>query len=236
MKILVLSLVLLLSSCMSVITTIPSIVSASNDRRSLGSITDDKIIFFTLEKWASEEKVLKVAHLNFTLYNGDVLITGEVPSLKIKQYLSKQIKIQEPKINKIFNETVIAKNSHYTNRLKDSIIDGKIDLFLNNQEVVNPIHIIVHTENKVVFLMGDVTKREGKKAATVAASVDGVLRVVKLFNYLEHQPQKEIDAYKKKELEEENMQSKRIKQRKLLLQQQQLRKKINLLEREKQSI
>ena len=219
-KINILILASLLSSCgtFSLITTAKTIITTDLDRRSIGAIADDELIDLSLESWAINDKKLENAHINFNIYEKIVLVTGEVPSKNIKQYVDKQIKLQEPKIIKIFNNLIIASPSSLLERGKDSLIDAKIEIALNTQEVVNPVHIKVHTEDNVVYLMGDVTIRESKKAGIVAAKISGVIKVVKYFNYIDRIPQKEIDRAKQKEQvikqREEELAKEKEKQRK----------------------
>jgi len=59
--------------------------------------------------------------------------------------------------------------------VKTSFLDTK-DLYANSYKVV--------TEAGVVYLMGRVTQREGNHAADVASSVNGVRKVVKVFEYM----------------------------------------------------
>jgi osmotically-inducible protein OsmY len=52
----------------------------------------------------------------------------------------------------------------------------------------------VVTEAGTVFLMGRVTQREGNQAASLAAGVSGVLRVVKVFEYISEDDLKQMMA------------------------------------------
>ena len=45
--------------------------------------------------------------------------------------------------------------------------------------------VVITTENGRVYLMGLVSVAEGQQAETIAASVNGVQRVVSLFDYLD---------------------------------------------------
>jgi osmotically-inducible protein OsmY len=203
--ILLTSIALILSSCgpLSVIGAAKTIITTDLDRRTVGVITDDGLIDLELEAWAVGDDKFKDSHFNFNVYNKNLLITGEVENDEVRKYLIEQIN-RKQRVNKIFDEAVIAKPSSFFDRSSDSIIDGKIKLELNNQEVFNPVHINYHTERGVVYLLGDVTKREGKKAGVVIAGVSGVKKVVKYFNYIERIPQKEIDKaiVRKKELQD----------------------------------
>jgi osmotically-inducible protein OsmY len=60
----------------------------------------------------------------------------------------------------------------------------QVEALFYDQEVFHPAHIRVMTENKTVYLMGAVTKREADKAVKSATKVNGVKKVVKFFNYL----------------------------------------------------
>jgi osmotically-inducible protein OsmY len=192
--ILLTALSLFLSSCgiLSAISTVKTVITTDLDRRSIGAIADDELTDLDLESWAVDDKNFENSHFNFNLYNNNLLITGEVENSEVRNYLIQKIKNKE-KISSIFDETKILKPSSIFDRSKDILTDGKIKLALNNQEVFNPVHINHHTERGVVYLMGDVTKREGKKAGLIVAGVGGVKKVVKYFNYIENIPQREID-------------------------------------------
>ena len=43
---------------------------------------------------------------------------------------------------------------------------------------------LINTQRGTVYLMGRVTEREGKRAASIAAGVSGVTKVVKVFDYI----------------------------------------------------
>ena len=46
-------------------------------------------------------------------------------------------------------------------------------------------HVKVVTENSVVYLMGIVTRKEAEDAVEIARVIDGVEKVVKVFEYIE---------------------------------------------------
>jgi osmotically-inducible protein OsmY len=50
-------------------------------------------------------------------------------------------------------------------------------------DLVKALYVKVVTERRVVYLMGIVSREEGETAARIAATTDGVARVVKLFEY-----------------------------------------------------
>ncbi len=187
---------LLLTACVSAIqgvSTISSIISVSNDRRSAGEVLDDKTIILRLFNWSNKDLILNNAHLNFMVYNKTVLITGEVATPKIRIYTSKQAQLQAPKISQIFNEIKLGPSNGLLSRAKDSTITIQVELLFQNQEVFHPTHVQVMTEDQVVYLMGAVTKREADMAAKTAAKAKGVYKVIKLFDYIKTRPKAEIE-------------------------------------------
>ncbi|SMM99878.1 21 kDa hemolysin precursor [uncultured Candidatus Thioglobus sp.] len=147
--------------------------------------------------------MLENAHLNFLVHNKEVLITGEAPTIAAYNYITTQAPLQDVKIKKIINEVYIAPNSSLLSRAKDTLITGKIDALFLGQQVFNPVHVKVTTENRTVYLMGSVTAREASKATKISSSVSGVKRIVKLFHYLKKRPAAEIAREKEKEAQKE---------------------------------
>lgn len=183
---------LFLSGCL-LISAVGTALVVSNDRRTAGEILDDKGISFNLFAWnKSKDKKLKNAHFNFLVYDKKVLVTGEAPTDSVRHYIMQQVKNKDFKIRKVINEIRIAPNSSFASRAQDALITTKIELSFLDQEVFNPAHIKVTTENNTVYLMGRATSREANKATKIAASTGGVERIIKLFHYLKTRPAIEI--------------------------------------------
>jgi len=186
---------ILLSGCLPAIqgmSSVSSIISVSNDRRSAGVILDDKTTYLQLAAWVAEDTKLDNAHLNFLIYNKTVLVAGEVPNKALRAYVSKQAKRQSPAIKQIFNETSVGSNSNLLKRTKDSAITLQVEAMFQDQEVFHPTHVRVMTEAQTVYLMGAVTKREADKAVKISTKAKGVRQVVRLFDYLKTRPAAEI--------------------------------------------
>ncbi|WXU00498.1 MAG: hypothetical protein Ctma_1221 [Catillopecten margaritatus gill symbiont] len=193
---------LFLSGCL-VSSAISTAIMVSNDRRTAGEVVDDKGIEFSLFAWTGEEKILENTHLNFLVYNKEVLVTGEVPTRTIRDHVIKQVPTKDFKIKRVINEIRIAKSSGLLSRTKDSAITLKTKLAFQSQDVFNPLHIEMTTENRTIYLMGALTTREADKATKIASTIGGVKRVVKLFNYLKTIPAAEVARAKEKKAEAE---------------------------------
>jgi osmotically-inducible protein OsmY len=203
---------ILLSGCIvSTASTVSTVVSVANERRTTGEMIDDKTIGLRLLAWSADGRKLGDAHVNFMSFDRVVLATGEAPSNDLRSYIVKQVQVIDPKVKSVINEIIVGPNSGYLSRVKDAAITTQVEVLFHDQEVFHPTHVKVMTENQTVYLMGKVTKREADKAATTAAKAKGVKKIVKLFDYLKTRPaaeverdrQREIDAIKKAELEKQ---------------------------------
>ncbi|BAS67113.1 BON domain-containing protein [Bathymodiolus septemdierum thioautotrophic gill symbiont] len=220
---------LFLSSCL-LSSALSTAIIVANDRRTTGEIVDDKSIEFNLFAWNDKENRLENAHLNFLVYNKEVLITGEVPTQAVRDYIIKQAPNKDFKIKKVIDELRIAKSSSLLSRAKDSMITIKAKALFHNQEVFNPLHIEITTENRTIYLMGDLTRREANKATKIASGISGVKRIVKLFHYLENIPAGEIARAKQKELEAERKKALEVKRATIEAKKAELRRQINALD------
>ena len=154
----------------------------ATDRRSSGAQVDDQAIELKVEseagtRWGND------IHLNVTSYNGNVLLTGEAPNDQVKTEIEKITRASHDRVRKIYNEMVIGPVTDLGARSNDSYITSKVKTRMIDSESVRSIYSKVVTERSVVYLMGIVSRRDGDAAAQVAATTEGVARVVKLFEY-----------------------------------------------------
>ena len=152
------------------------------DRRTLGAQTEDKAI-----NVKAEIKMNQIAgsngHINVTSFNRKVLLTGEVRDEAMKQAAEREVRAIENVVS-VINELEVSGASSYTSRSSDALITAKVKTSLVDMKTVSAVSLKVTTERGVVYLMGVVTPREGNIAADVAKGVSGVMRVVKIFEYI----------------------------------------------------
>jgi osmotically-inducible protein OsmY len=184
------------------VTAVTSIATMSNDRRSAGTILDDKTLYIRLNNIVAEDVMLDDAHINFMIYDGVVLMTGEAPSAALKAHLEKRIKSRSSQINQLVNEVAVMSTSSFLSRSKDNLITLQVEILFQDQEVFHPTHIKVLTERNTVYLMGAVTKREAESATNQAAKAKNIGKVVRLFNYLSKRPADEIERDNLKQAED----------------------------------
>jgi osmotically-inducible protein OsmY len=155
---------------------------ATVDRRTLGAQTEDESV--ELKSSARLRQVVGDAgHVNVTSFNRKVLLTGEVRDEAMKRAVESEVR-SITNVESISNELEIAGASSYTSRASDSLITSKVKLSIADKKTVPATAVKVVTERGTVYLMGMVTQREGNIAADVAKGVAGVMRVVKIFEYI----------------------------------------------------
>jgi osmotically-inducible protein OsmY len=116
-------------------------------------------------------------------YNGYVLIAGEVPNQGLKDEASSVIREIEG-VRRIYNELVIGPKSTSGTEANDVWLTTKIKTALLTDSEVPSLRVKVVTENSVVYLMGLLSTEEANRTAAAAADVDGVTRVVRLFELI----------------------------------------------------
>ncbi len=151
------------------------------DPRTVGSQADDEAIELKVADQARTQYGDRI-HVNVTSYNGVVLLTGEVPDQGAWASVGAIAK-NTPKVRSVHNEMVVAPTSELGNRTNDSYITSKVKARMVEANKFPPNAVKVVTERGVVYLMGIVTKAQGDAAGDVAATTEGVQRVVKVFEY-----------------------------------------------------
>lgn len=153
-----------------------------NDRRSSGAQIDDEAI--ELRAGARlREAIGERAHINITSYNRQVLLTGEAPTEAIRQQ-AEQIASRVDNVRAIVNEIAIMSPTTLPQRSADVLITGKVRAsFVDAQDLqANAFKVV--TERGSVFLMGRVTPREAERATNIARQINGVQRVVRIFEVM----------------------------------------------------
>ncbi len=154
----------------------------ASDRRSAGAQLDDESIELrssTAIGTAYGDRV----HANVTSFNGNVLVTGEVPDQATMDGVIDIVRRQD-RVRSVQNELVVAPTSSLGDRSNDTYITSKVKARFVEANEFAAIHVKVVTERGVVSLRGLVTHAEADAAARLAAQTSGVVRVVRVFDYI----------------------------------------------------
>lgn len=122
-------------------------------------------------------------HVNITSYNRQVLLTGEVPTAADRQRVQELVQGIE-NVRGVVNDLGAMPNTSLAQRSNDTFITGKVRASLVDAKDLTANAFKVVTERGVVYLLGRVTQREAKRAASLASGVTGVVKVVRVFELL----------------------------------------------------
>lgn len=155
----------------------------ATDRRSVGAQTEDREIQVKAEANIANTLTDDAVHVNVTVFNRRVLLTGEVPNEASKQAALNIVR-QISNVRGIVDEIAIGPKSSFGSRSNDAWITSKVKANLINTKEISANVFKVVTERGEVFQLGLVSPEEGTIAANVASRIDGVQKVVKLYEYV----------------------------------------------------
>jgi osmotically-inducible protein OsmY len=127
---------------------------------------------------------LAQARIKANVFNGEVLLVGQVPSEELKSTAT-QVAEDIRGVSKVHNELAIAATIPATQRLTDSWITTNVVSQMATNNRIDSSKIEVTTENASVYLMGIVARSEADMIVNEVSTVRGVQRIVKVFDYLD---------------------------------------------------
>ena len=152
------------------------------DRRTSGIYVEDENI--ELKAAAQLQTSLgDAAHVNITSFKGNVLLTGEVPTEAAKEEANNTTKAIAS-VHTVTNELVVGPKSSLSSRANDAYITSKIKTLFVSENRFQANFVKVVTENSTVYLLGVVTHAEADAAVEIARNTSGVIKVVKVFEYI----------------------------------------------------
>jgi osmotically-inducible protein OsmY len=149
------------------------------DRRTSGAQLEDDAIELKAPKRVSEA-IGDRGSVSVTSYNRLILITGAVPTEADKSAVEQSLARIE-NVRSVVNELAVAAPASLSSRSNDALLTSKIVASFIDAKDLQVKALKVVTERGIVYLMGRVTEREATRAAEVARGVDGVQKVVKVF-------------------------------------------------------
>jgi osmotically-inducible protein OsmY len=154
----------------------------ATDRRTLGAQTEDREIQVKATTQINQN-LPDQAHVNVTVFNRRVLLTGEVPDEASKQKAEEVVRGIN-NVGTIVNELAVQGASSISSRANDSYLEGRVKSSMVGEKDLSANYYKVVCERGSVYLMGLVTPDEGAHGADVAARVPGVTQVVKVYQYI----------------------------------------------------
>ena len=156
------------------------------EKRTPGDVIDDNALEFVIEREikASDEG-FKGAHLVTTVYDGLVLLLGEVPSAALKDKATEVTEsLYKVDPDKVYNYLTVGGPISLLARTNDSYLSGKVKTRLLTARDVPASKVKVVTENGVVYLLGKITPSDAELVVAETQKTFGVQKIVKVFDYL----------------------------------------------------
>lgn len=152
--------------------------------RSIGTTIDDSVIERNVVSDIEHSNLkMKNAHFDVTSFNGAVLLVGQMPDEEMRQ-LAAQTAANVGNVKRVYNELTVGPDIGFSAHASDALITSKVKSQLWAQEPIKDSKMVVLTEAGVVYLMGIVNRNQASLAAQVAQKIDGVQRVVQLFEII----------------------------------------------------
>ncbi len=157
-------------------------VLVATDRRTSGAQLDDQSIELRASSRLRDQLGGR-ANVAVASYNRQVLLTGEANSDATRAE-AERIVGGVDNVRSIVNEIKVMNTPGLSQRTTDSLITGKVKAGFVDARDLPVTAIKVTTTHNVVYLLGRVTQREADRATEVARNIDGVQRVVRVFEIL----------------------------------------------------
>jgi osmotically-inducible protein OsmY len=177
---------LLVSGCGVIVVTTATVlaIDVARDRRGASVYWDDNKTEIRLGNLTGKQKQIQNEHVNITVYNGVALLTGEVPDQRDIDDIIDLVKADEG-TSQVINRLELAGKTNMNSRANDGWLTTKVKTAIAGSDFSDSTRIKVVTERANVYLMGLVKPAEAQVAVDAARGVTGVVRVIKVFEYVE---------------------------------------------------
>ena len=176
-----------LSGCATVLdSTTSGPISDNPGSRTAGQFIDDATAEVTIAvNLKKATPGLKASNINVKVYNGVVLISGQVPSEGARQTAEK-VASRHRGVIRLINQLEIAGKATVISEINDLTISTQVKaLILKDLGRAIYQRTLITTENSVVYIMGFVTKTEAMALENIVSTVRGVKRIVRVFEYID---------------------------------------------------
>ena len=178
-----LGVVISLSGCAAIVIGAvgASAVTVSEDSRTIGTQIDDSTLESRVSGAISKDKVLtNQSNINVYVFNGSVLLVGQAPNATLREQ-AENLAMSVASVRKVFNQIRVAAPTAATTRTYDVWLASKVRANLIAEKDIDFLKMNIAVEDSEVFLMGIVTSAEAGKAIDIVRNLDGVVKVVNVF-------------------------------------------------------
>jgi osmotically-inducible protein OsmY len=171
---------LCLSGCVSAAMTGADFVY---HRHRMTDYAQNKFIGIEGQRRLNTEPFLAKTHLSVQSFENTTLLVGEVRTVQQKQ-LAENIIREVPGVTHVVNRIAIAPSLQAKQTLEDAWLSTKVKAQIILRADFDPDDISIITENRTVYLIGELTESHAQLAITIARQTEGVEKVVTLITYL----------------------------------------------------
>jgi osmotically-inducible protein OsmY len=158
------------------------------DRRSPESADYDKDIDESIrEDILSDSEIKQFSHVNVNVYNGAVLLTGEVMNEAFKSKIVEAVRIVK-NVKIVHDNLVVDYPSDNLSRANDRRISQNIRQALTQIRTIPGFDsslVRVFTEQGTVYLMGRVHRDEGLVVINVVRTEPDIRQLITVFDYID---------------------------------------------------
>lgn len=158
------------------------------DRRSPESADYDKDIYESIrEDILSDSEIKRFSHVNVNVYNGAVLLTGEVMNEAFKSKIVEAVRIVK-NVKIVHDNLVVDYPSDNLSRANDRRIGQNIRQALTQIRTIPGFDsslVRVITEQGTVYLMGRVHRDEGLVVINVVRTEPDIRQLITVFDYID---------------------------------------------------
>lgn len=173
----------LLTGCVAAVVAGAAVGMVGYDRRSVATIETDARIFHKAHTTIVKDPRFQESRIVVSSFNKVVLLVGQAPSASLRA-LAEKIAQNTPYVTRVYDEISVDYPITITQQTKDTWITSQVRSLMLAQNGLESGSIRIVTENGVVYLMGQATHEQANLAVYVARQVNGVKKVVKVFQYI----------------------------------------------------
>ena len=183
--VLLVSVVLSTGGCGVALVTAATVLTIDvvRDRREPRTYWGDNKAEMDIRRAVANADDIDDKNVSVTIWNGIVLLTGEVPSQRNIDTILDIAKSHNHS-RQVINRIELAGRTNLTSRANDSWLTARVKTAIAASGTLDATKLKVVTERANVYLMGLVTTAEAAAAVDIVRTVPGVVRVIKVFEYI----------------------------------------------------
>ena len=119
------------------------------------------------------------SNINISSFNGDLLITGQVPRQELVRLATVQANTLR-NVREVFNYLQVMGEASFLSKTNDRFITSRIKSRLQDSNLFKKRKIHIVTEYGVVYLMGTLEREELEKTLALIKETNGVQKAISL--------------------------------------------------------